>query len=147
MREEDKKNEEIVRIYAHSGTFEYIPRETPQDQNVTAKPVAFPKCTICGKMEPEPFECEHCGQYYCDEHLAPEKHECTHTKDKEEEQKQEELALKMEMMARLEGISENRPDIYMLIDQASIQDLKEMLGHIDALENILANLSNSNTTD
>jgi len=147
MREEDKKNEEIVRIYSHSGTFEYIPRAIPQDQEVTAKPVAFPKCAICGKMEPEPFECEHCGQYYCDEHLATENHKCTLEKDKLEERKQEELALKMEIMAKLEGISENRPDIYMLIDQASANDLKEMIKHIDALEKVLARVSNNDTTD
>ncbi len=141
MREEDKKNEEIVRIYAHSGTFEYIPRATAEDQNVMAKPVAPPKCAICGKMEPEPFQCEHCGKYYCDEHLASEKHDCTFAKDKEEQRKQEELALKMALMSKFENISAQRPDIYMLIDQASAKELKEMLKHIDALEKLLANVN------
>ena len=141
MREEDKKNEEIVRIYAHSGTFEYIPRATAQDENVMAKPVAPPKCAICGKMEPEPFQCEHCGKYYCDEHLASEKHDCTFAKDKEEQRKQEELALKMTLMSKLEYISAQRPDIYMLIDQASAKELKEMLRHIEALEQLFANVN------
>lgn len=138
MREEDKKNEEIVRIYSHSGTFEYVPRARPEDENVTAKPVELPKCAICGKTEPEPFECEHCGKYYCDEHLAPEKHKCTYEVDERQKREQEALGLKMLLMARLENISERRPDIYMLIDQASVKDLKEMIKHVEALENILS---------
>jgi|WetSurMetagenome_2_1015567.scaffolds.fasta_scaffold444426_1 hypothetical protein len=147
MREEDKRNEEIIKAYSHIGTFEYIPRARPEDENVTAKPVEMPKCVICGKMEPEPFECEHCGQYYCDDHLAPEKHDCTYAKEKEEQREQEELALKMALMSKIEGLSAHRPDIYMLIDHASSEELKDMIGHLDALEQALAKVSGSNVEE
>jgi len=68
----DEEIERTIRAYSKSGTFEYIPRSKKEDDYVVARPMKVPKCVVCGKTEPEPFECELCHEYYCEEHLPPE---------------------------------------------------------------------------
>lgn len=137
----DEENERILRIYSKSSIVEYTPREMKREDMVTAKPVELPKCAVCGKSEPEPFECEHCGKYYCDEHLAPEKHKCSYEKEEREKREQEELELKMALMARFEEMIAHRPDIYMIIDRASAKELKALMKCLDELNETLADIS------
>jgi len=36
----------------------------------------MPKCEVCGKELPFPFECKYCGRIYCTEHRDPKDHQC-----------------------------------------------------------------------
>jgi hypothetical protein len=142
-----RKEEEIertIRAYSKSGTFEYIPRSKKEDDYVVARPMKAPKCAVCGKTEPEPFECEFCHEYYCEEHLPPEKHECPGLREEAEPEAvspEEEAAMKRAIVAKMENILGRLPAVYMLIDTARPEELKEFLEALDTMEGVLKGIA------
>ncbi len=136
----DEEIERTIRVYSKSGTFEYIPRSKKEDDYVVARPMKVPKCVACGKMEPEPFECELCHEYYCEEHLPPEKHECPGLKEGSVSP-EEEAAMKRAIVAKMENILGRLPAVYMLIDSAKPEELKEFLETLERMENVLTGIA------
>ncbi len=126
----------MLRIYSKSSTYEYIPRSKKEDDYVVARPMKAPKCVVCGKTEPEPFECEFCHEYYCEEHLPPEKHECPGIRE-EKMTREEEAAIKRAIAAKLENIVGRLPAVYMLIDSADQEELVTIFQALEAIENAL----------
>ncbi len=135
----DEEIERTLRIYSRSSTFEYVPRSKREDDYVVARPVRMPKCVICGKTEPEPFECEFCHEYYCEEHLPPEKHDCKGPQ--ESMAPEEEAAIKRAIAAKFENIIESLPTVYMLIDSANPDELIAILQQLEAMEDVLAKIA------
>ncbi len=135
----DEEIERTIRIYSRSSTFEYVPRSKRDDDYVVARPVRVPKCAICGKTEPEPFECEFCHEYYCEEHLPPERHDCPG--QKEGMAPEDEAAVKRAIAAKLQNIMEQLPAVYILIDSAGSDELIAILQHIEAMEGVLAEIA------
>jgi hypothetical protein len=136
----DEETERMLRIYSKSSTFEYVPRSGKEDDYVVARPMKAPKCVVCGKTEPEPFECEFCHEYYCEEHLPPEKHECP-GKREEKMSREEEAAIKRAIVARLENIVGRLPAVYMLIDSAGPEELEAFLKSLETMENVLTGIA------
>lgn len=136
----DEENEMTLKAYSIAGTVEYVARSKKEDDYVVARPVKVPKCAVCGKTEPEPFECEFCGEYYCEEHLPEEKHEC---KGKKEETAgpEEEAAIKRAIAAKLENLIGKLPAVYMLIDSAGPEELAAFLEHLEGLEDVLTHVA------
>ena len=137
----DEETERTLKAYSISGTVEYIPRSKKEDDYVVARPMKVPKCVVCGKTEPEPFECEFCHQYYCEEHLSPEKHECKGQREGEMTP-EEEAAIKRAIVARMENIIGRLPAVYMLVDIADPDELTAFLKHLEGLENVLTEIAN-----
>ena len=137
----DEEVERTIRAYSKSGTFEYIPRSKKEDDYVVARPMKVPKCVVCGKTEPEPFECEFCHAYYCEEHLPPEKHECPGLKE-EGISREEEAALKRAIVAKMENIVGRLPGVYMLIDVAKPDELRVFLESLETMETVLNDIAN-----
>lgn len=131
----------MLRIYSKSSTFEYVPRSKKEDDYVVARPVKIPKCAVCGKTEPEPFECEFCHEYYCETHLPSEKHGCPGQKE-ETMTPEEEAAIKRAIAAKLENIIGRLPAVYMLIDSANPEELVAIFQQLEAMENVLTNIAN-----
>jgi len=136
----DEETERMLRVYSKSSTTEYVPRSKKEDDYVVARPLKVPKCVVCGKTEPEPFECEFCHEYYCEEHLPPEKHECT-GKREEKMTREEEAAIKRAIVAKMENLIGRLPAVYMLIDCASSDELAEFLKALETMENVLTNIA------
>ncbi|BAI62573.1 hypothetical protein MCP_2501 [Methanocella paludicola SANAE] len=136
----DEEIERTLRVYSRSSTFEYIPRSKKEDDYVVARPMKAPKCVVCGKTEPEPFECEFCHEYYCEEHLPPEKHECPGLRE-EPVSPEEEAAMKRAIVARMENIIGKLPVVYLLIDSAKPGELKELLEALEKMEGVLAGIA------
>jgi hypothetical protein len=132
----DEEIERTLRVYSKSSTFEYIPRSRKEDDYVVAKPMKLPECAVCGRREPEPFECEFCHEYFCEEHLPAEKHECRRAR-KEEMMPEDEAAIKRAIAQKLENIIGRLPAVYMLIDSANGEELAVILGSLETLENEL----------
>jgi hypothetical protein len=137
----DEEIERTLRIYSRSSTFEYVPRSKKEDDYVVARPVKAPGCVVCGKAEPEPFECEFCHESYCEEHLPAEKHECK-GKTEETMTPEEESAIKRAIAAKLENIIGRLPAVYMLIDSAEPEELVEILKSLETMENVLTKIAN-----
>jgi hypothetical protein len=133
----DEEIERTLRVYSKSSTFEYIPRSKKEDDYVVARPMKVPKCRICDKEQPEPFECEFCHEYYCEEHLPPEKHECPGQKEGDETSAEEAASMKRAIVAKMENIIGRLPAVYMLIDSADPDELKAFLEALDTMENVL----------
>lgn len=136
----DEEIERTLRAYSRSGTVEYVPRSKKEDDYVVARPVKVPKCVLCGKTEPEPFECEYCHEYYCEEHLPPEKHGCPGQKEGEMTP-EEEAAIKRAIAAKLENIIGRLPAVYMLIDSANPEELVAFLKSLETMENVLTSIA------
>ncbi len=138
----DEEIERTIRAYSKSGTFEYIPRSKKEDDYVVARPMKAPKCVACGKTEPEPFECEFCHEYYCEEHLPPEKHGCPGLREEPEGiPPEEEAAMKRAIVAKMENILGKLPAVYMLIDTARPEELREFLEALEKMENVLTGIA------
>jgi hypothetical protein len=136
----DEEIERTLRVYSRSSAVEYVPRSKKEDDYVVARPVKVPKCAVCSKTEPEPFECEFCHEYYCEEHLPPEKHECPGQKE-EKMTREEEAAIKRAIVAKLENIIGRLPAVYMLIDSASSGELMAIFQSLEAMENVLTSIA------
>jgi hypothetical protein len=136
----DEEIERTLRAYSKSGTFEYVPRSKKEDDYVVARPVKIPKCVACGKTEPEPFECEFCHEYFCEEHLPPEKHECPGRKE-EKMTPDEEAAIKRAIVAKMENIIGRLPAVYMLIDSAGPDELIAFFRSLETMENVLTGIA------
>jgi len=132
----DEEIERTLRAYSRSGTVEYVPRSKKEDDYVVARPLRVPKCAVCGRTEPEPFECEFCHGYFCEEHLPPEKHECA-GKREEGMSPEEEAAIKRAIVAKMENLIGRLPAAYMLIDSAGPDELVEFLKALETMENVL----------
>lgn len=137
----DEEIERTLRVYSKSSTFEYIPRSKKEDDYVVARPMKVPKCKACGKTEPEPFECEFCHEYYCEEHLPQEKHECPGIKE-EAVPPEDEAAIKRAIVAKMENIIGRLPAVYMLIDSGNAADLKAILQSLETMESVLTDIAN-----
>ncbi len=137
----DEEIERTLRVYSRSSAVEYVPRSKKEDDYVVARPVKVPKCAVCGKTEPEPFECEFCHEYYCEEHFPPEKHECPRRKEGEM-RPEEEAAIKRAIVAKMENIIGRLPAVYMLIDSARPEELTAFLKHLEGMENVLTDIAN-----
>lgn len=137
----DEEIERTLRVYSKSSTFEYIPRSKKEDDYVVARPMKVPKCVVCGKTEPEPFECEFCHEYYCEEHLPAEKHECPGLEE-ESMSPEDEAAIKRAIAAKMENIIGRLPGVYMLIDCANPEELKAFLESLERMENVLTSIAN-----
>jgi hypothetical protein len=135
----DEEIERMLRVYSRSGAVEYVPRSKKEDDYVVARPMKVPKCAACGKTEPEPFECEFCHEYFCEEHLPPEKHECPGLKEKMT--REEEAAIKRAIVAKMENMIGRLPAVYMLIDCANPEELAEFLRSLEAMENVLTGIA------
>jgi|GEM_PF-5602635 len=136
----DEEIERTLKAYSIAGTVEYTSRSRKEDDYVVARPVKVPKCAVCGKIYPEPFECEFCGEYYCEEHLPQEKHECKGRKE-EAMDPEEEAAIKRAIVTKLENIIGQLPAVYMLIDSADPKELKTFLEHLEGLEDVLTHVA------
>lgn len=136
----DEEIERMLRVYSRSGAVEYVPRSKKEDDYVVARPMKAPKCAVCGKTEPEPFECEFCHEYYCEEHLPPEKHECPGKKE-ETITREEEAAMKRAIVAKMENLIGRLPAVYMLIDCADPEELKEFLRALETMEDVLTGIA------
>jgi hypothetical protein len=136
----DEEIERTLRVYSRSSTVEYVPRSKKEDDYVVARPVKVPKCAVCGKTEPEPFECEFCHEHYCEEHLPPEKHECPGQKEGEMT-REEEAAIKRAIAAKLENIIGRLPAVYMLIDSANPEELVAFLRSLETMEGVLTGIA------
>jgi hypothetical protein len=136
----DEETERTLRIYSKSSTYEYVPRSKKREDYVVARPVKAPKCVVCGKADPEPFECEFCHELYCEEHLPAEKHDCPGRKG-EEMPPEEAAAIKRAIAAKLENIIGRLPAVYMLIDGAGADELVEVLQHLEGLEDVLTKIA------
>jgi hypothetical protein len=136
----DEEIERTLRVYSRSSTVEYVPRARKEGECVVARPVKVPECAVCGKREPEPFECEFCHEYYCGEHLPPEKHECLGKKE-EKMSREEEAAIKRAIVAKMENIIGRLPAVYMLIDSASPEELVAFLGALKTMEDVLTGIA------
>ncbi|HTY89940.1 MAG TPA: AN1-type zinc finger domain-containing protein [Methanocella sp.] len=137
----DEEIERTLRVYSKSSTFEYIPRSKKEDDYVVARPMKAPKCVTCGKTEPEPFECEFCHEYYCEDHLPAEKHECPGLKEGEMSP-EDEAAIKRAIVAKMENIVGRLPAVYMLIDSAKPDELRAFLEALETMENLLTDIVN-----
>jgi hypothetical protein len=145
-KDRDEETERALRIYSKSGTSEYVPRSKGEDDYVVARPLKVPKCAACGKTEPEPFECEFCHEYYCEEHLPPEKHDCPGYRERGREReesatREEDAAMKRAIVAKMENIIGRLPARYMLIDTASHEELEEFLRALEAMEDVLTGIA------
>jgi hypothetical protein len=136
----DEEIERTLRVYSKSSTFEYIPRSRKEDDYVVAKPMKLPECAVCGRKEPEPFECEFCHEYFCEDHLPAEKHECG-AKLEEKGTPEEEAAIKRAIVAKLENIIGRLPAVYMLIDSAGFEELKAFLQALEVMEDTLTKVA------
>jgi hypothetical protein len=130
----DEEIERTLRVYSKSSTFEYIPRSKKEDDYVVAKPMKLPECVVCGKKEPEPFECEFCGGLFCDEHLLPDEHQCKGYKGEEDVPIEEVRLMKQAIAMRLESIIRQAPQAYMLVDMAKPGELRALLGQLEEME-------------
>jgi hypothetical protein len=138
----DEETERMLRIYSKSSTFEYVPRTRKEGEYVVARPVKVPECAVCGKTDPEPFECEFCHDYYCEEHLPPEKHECPGKREEKEKMShEEEAAIKRAIVAKMENIIGRLPAVYMLIDSASPEELVAFLKALETMEDVLTGIA------
>jgi hypothetical protein len=137
----DEETERTLKAYSIAGTVEYQGRSRKEDDYVVARPVKVPKCAVCGKTEPEPFECEHCHEYYCEEHLPPEKHDCKGQKEGSMGP-EEEAAIKRAIVAKMENIVGRLPAAYMLIDVAKPDELRVFLESLETMENVLTDIAN-----
>jgi hypothetical protein len=141
----DEETERTLKAYSIAGTVEYQGRSRKEDDYVVARPVKAPKCAVCGKAEPEPFECEFCHEYFCEEHLPPEKHECKGLAEEKDEgamSSEEEAATKRAIVAKMENIIGRLPGVYMLIDVAKPDELRVFLESLETMENVLTDIAN-----
>ncbi len=136
----DEETERMLRIYSRSSAVEYVPRSKKEDDYVVARPMKVPKCVACGRTEPEPFECEFCHDYYCEEHLPPDKHECPGHKEGEMSP-EEEAAIKRAIVARMENMIGRLPAVYMLIDCAKPDELAAFLKSLETMEEVLTGIA------
>ncbi len=136
----DEETERMLRIYSRSSAVEYVPRSKKEDDYVVARPMKVPKCVACGRTEPEPFECEFCHDYYCEEHLPPDKHECPGHKEGEMSPEAE-AAIKRAIVARMENMIGRLPAVYMLIDRAKPDELAAFLKSLETMEEVLTGIA------
>jgi hypothetical protein len=137
----DEETERTLKAYSIAGTMEYQARSKKEDDYVVARPVKAPKCAVCGKTEPEPFECEFCHEYFCEEHLPPDEHECK-GQNKEGMTPEEEAALKRSIVSKMEDIIGRLPEVYMLIDVADPDELRVFLESLETMETVLTDIAN-----
>ena len=137
----DEETERTLKAYSIAGTMEYQGRSKKEDDYVVARPVKVPKCAVCGKTEPEPFECEFCHEYFCEEHLPADKHECKGQKEGSMTP-EEEAALKRSIVSKMEDIISRLPGVYMLIDVANPDELRVFLESLETMETVLADIAN-----
>ena len=137
----DEENERAIRAYSKAGTYDYVPRSKKEDDYVVARPMKVPKCVVCGKTEPEPFECEFCHEYYCEEHLPQEKHDCKGESKEETASWEEAASMKRAIVAKMENMIGRLPAVYMLIDTAEPDELKGFLECLQEMEGILNDIA------
>lgn len=136
----DEEIERTLRAYSKAGTFEYVPRSKKEDDFVVARPMKAPKCAACGRKEPEPFECEFCHEYYCEEHLPPEKHDCPGPVE-EKMTPEEKAAMKRVIVMKMENIVGRLPAVYMLVDSANSEELASIREALDTIEDALTDIA------
>ena len=141
----DEENERAIRAYSKPGTFDYVARSRKEEDFVVARPMKAPKCKVCGKAEPEPFECEFCHEYFCEEHLPAEKHECPGFKEESQGEgtsPEEEAAMKRAIVEKMENMIRRLPGVYMLIDVAKPDELRVFLESLETMETVLDDIAN-----
>jgi AN1-like Zinc finger len=136
----DEEIERTLRAYSKAGTFDYVPRSKKEDDYVVARPMKPPECVVCGKAEPEPFECEFCHEFFCEEHLPPDKHECRGAEE-EKMTPDEKAAVKRAIAAKMENLIGRLPAVYMLIDVGNGEDLAAILRSLETIENVLTDIA------
>jgi hypothetical protein len=137
----DEETERTLKAYSIAGTMEYQGRSKKEDDYVVARPVKAPKCAVCAKTEPEPFECEFCHEYFCEEHLPPDKHECK-GQNEVGMTPEEGAAIKRSIVSKMEDIIGRLPEVYMLIDVADPDELRVFLESLETMETVLTEIAN-----